>query len=161
MDTFVPCMILTIDRNLQPGGPPDTIFRRLYAPFTAHTIRREARSCVSCHNDPLALGYGQGQLRFEVRGRSGRWRYEPAQPPLAQDGLPADAWTGFLAERSGMVSTQDGARPFSVAEQRRILTVGACLTCHAGNSALMRQSVRDFPALLRRRSAQCAVPVWE
>ena len=161
VDTFVPGMILTIDRNLQPGRPPDTIFRRLYAPFTAHTIRREARSCVSCHNDSLALGYGQGQLRFEVRGRSGRWRYEPAQPPLAQDGLPADAWTGFLAERSGMVSTQDGARPFSVPEQRRILTVGACLTCHDGASALMRQSVRDFPALLQRRSAQCAVPVWE
>ena len=59
-----------------------------------------------------------------------------------------------------MVSTQAGARPFSVAEQQRILTVGACLTCHKGDSAVMRESVRDFPALLRRRSAQCVVPVW-
>ncbi len=93
-------------------------------------------------------------------GRTGTWHFTPAQPASPHDGLPEDAWTGFLAERSGMVSTQAGARPFSLAEQQRILTVGACLTCHKGDSAVMRESVRDFAALLRRRSSQCAAPVW-
>lgn len=167
VDTFVPGMILTIDRNLQPGRPPDIVFRRLFAPTAAHTTQRQARSCTSCHNDPLALGFGKGELRFEVRGpagsagRSGRWRFTPARPASPHDGLPEDAWTGFLAERSGMISTQAGARPFTVAEQQRILTVGACLTCHAGDSAVMRESVRDFAGLLRRRSAQCALPSWD
>ncbi|MDP1901533.1 MAG: hypothetical protein Q8K96_13925 [Rubrivivax sp.] len=179
VDTFVPGMILTIDRNLVPGAPPDTLFQRLFAPISAHTTQRQARSCESCHNDPVALGFGKGKLTFEVNGkgdakgrtdpagrtgptgRTGRWRFAPTEPASPQDGLPADAWTGFLAERQGMVSTQAGARPFSLAEQRRILTVGACLTCHAGDSKVMRESVRDFPALLRRRSPQCAAPDLE
>ena len=168
VDTFVHGMILTIDRNLQAGRPPDTVFRRLFAPMSAHTTQRQARSCESCHNDPVALGYGKGKLRFEVKGarsagkvgRAGAWHFTPGRPPAPQDGLPDDAWTGFLAERSGMVSTQPGARPFSLAEQQRVLTVGACLTCHKGDSAVMRDAVRDFPALLRRRSAHCAAPPW-
>lgn len=160
VDTFVPGMILTIDRNRAPGAQADTVFRRLYSPFTAHTIQRRARSCRSCHADPVALGFGQGQLRFDVDGPRGRWRYRAAQAASVHDGLPADAWTGFLAARTGMVSTRDGARPFSVPEQRRILTVGACLGCHADDSAVMRDAVRDFAALLRRRSPRCAVPVW-
>jgi hypothetical protein len=165
VDTFVPGMILTIDRNLQPGRPPDVVFRRLFAPTAAHTTQRQARACTSCHNDPVALGFGQGELRFEATaraagGRNGRWRFTPTRPASPQDGLPEDAWTGFLAERSGMVSTQAGARPFTVTEQQRILTVGACLTCHKGDSAVMRASLRDFPALLQRRTAQCVAPDW-
>lgn len=172
VDTFVPGMILTIDRNQQAGGKPDLVFRRLFAPTAAHTTQRQARSCTSCHNDPVALGYGQGALRFEPgarkaaagrppdSGRTGQWRFTPARPASPQDGLPEDAWTGFLAERRGMVSTQAGARPFTVAEQQRILTVGACLSCHPGNSAVMQASLRDFGALLARRSGSCAVPDW-
>ncbi|MDZ7592106.1 MAG: hypothetical protein U5L05_15795 [Rubrivivax sp.] len=122
---------------------------------------RQARACTSCHNDPVALGYGKGKLSFEASGgRTGAWRFKPAEPASPHDGLPEDAWTGFLAERSGMVSTQAGARPFTVVEQQRILTVGACLTCHKGDSAVMRKSVSDFPALLRRRTAQCVAPAW-
>jgi hypothetical protein len=80
---------------------------------------------------------------------------------LPQDGLPADAWTGFLAARSDRASTQDGARPFGVEEQQRILTVGACLSCHAGDSAPMRAALRDFAGTLSRRSASCATPDWK
>jgi hypothetical protein len=66
----------------------------------------------------------------------------------------------FLGERGGMVSTRDDVRPFTLEEQRRILRVGACLTCHAGDSRVMRDSVRDFDALLARRSRRCVLPVW-
>lgn len=74
-------------------------------------------------------------------------------------GLPADAWVLFIGTRADMVSTRDDVRPFSVEEQRRILRVGACLTCHRGDSAVMRDSVRDFEALLRRLDRRCRPPL--
>ena len=119
IDTFVPGMIMTFDRNKEAGKPPDILFRRLYAKLAGHTTRREARSCESCHSDPLALGYGKGKLRYAVSGATGRWQFTPEKRPSPHDGLPEDAWTGFLTARTGMVSTREGARPFSVEEQRR------------------------------------------
>ncbi len=161
VETFVPGMILTIDRNRVPGRPSDIVFRRLYARVEPHTTRREARSCVSCHNDPVALGYGRGDLRYELAAAGGRWRFRPAAPRLAEDGLPADAWIPFLGTRDGMVSTRDDVRPFTPEEQRRILRVGACLTCHPPLSQVMRESVREFDALLARRSPRCVLPRWD
>jgi hypothetical protein len=160
VETFVPGMILTIDRKREPGRPSDVVFRRLYSRIEPHTTRREARSCESCHNDPVALGYGRGDLRYERAAAGGRWRFTPASPRLPDDGLPADAWIPFLGTHNGMVSTRDDVRPFTAEEQRRILRVGACLTCHAPLSAVMRDSVRDFEALLARRSARCVLPAW-
>jgi hypothetical protein len=163
IDTFVPGMILTIDRPAVEGQAAATVFRRLYARIEPHTTRREARSCTSCHNDPVAIGYGRGELRFERLpgdGR-GRWQFSPASDTLPQDNLPADAWVPFLGARSGLVSTRDDVRPFSVEEQRRILTVGACLTCHEGDSPVMRGSVRGFEAVLARTRPACLRPIWE
>jgi hypothetical protein len=160
IDPFVPGMITTFDRNRDAGKPPDLVFRRWYGRTFAHTVRREARSCKSCHNDPVALGYGHGALRFVRSGSTGRWQFTPREKPSPHDGLPADAWIGFLASRDGLASTHDDLRPFTGDEQRRILTVGACLTCHAGNSPVMRRSVMDFNATLARRSAKCVVPRW-
>ncbi len=160
VETFVPGMVMTFDRNREPGGKPDVLFRRLHSKLFAHTIRREPRACVSCHNDPVALGFGRGELRFEAAGGRGRWTFRPAVKPAPQDGLPGDAWTGFLRTRDGMVSTRDSARPFDVAEQRRILTVGACLTCHAGDSPPMKAALADFAATAARRTPRCALPEW-
>jgi hypothetical protein len=114
VDTFVPGMITTFDRNREAGQPPDIVFRRLYGRTFAHTIRREARSCTSCHNDPVALGYGRGTLRFVRSGKSGRWKFVAQESPSPFDRLPADAWIGFLAPREGMVSTHDDLRPVTV-----------------------------------------------
>jgi quinol-cytochrome oxidoreductase complex cytochrome b subunit len=160
VETFVPGMIMTLDRNRDPNKPSDVMFRRLYARIEPHTTRREVRSCESCHNNPEALGYGRGVLRLERTAAGGRWAFTPGVAPLAQDGLPADAWIPFLGTRTDMVSTRDDVRPFTVEEQRKILRVGACLTCHPGGSAVMRDSIRDFAAVLSRRSARCVSPVW-
>jgi hypothetical protein len=160
VDTFVPGMILEIDRNRKTGAPPNPVFRRLYSHLAPHTTTRAARSCQSCHNDPVALGFGRGDLRYEVSGTEGRWHFTPTHPALPQDGLPADAWVGFLKTRTGMVSTRDDVRPFNGEEQRRILGVGACLTCHTDDSPMMRLSIQDFAAVLKRCSRRCAVPIW-
>jgi hypothetical protein len=158
VDTFVPGMIMTFDRNRDPGGRAHVVFRRLYAHTFAHTVRREARSCESCHADPVALGYGRGTLAFDKGSR--RWRFSAKAPRSGHDGRPADAWIGFLQPGQGMVSTRDDVRPFTVAEQQRVLRVGACLACHAGGSPVMQQSIADFDGALARRSPRCRLPEW-
>ena len=103
--------------------------------------------------------------RVTVRTTAG-WRdaddggSRPRPPVLPHDGLPEDAWIPFLGVRTGMVSTRDDVRPFSVEEQRRILTVGACLTCHEGESQVMRGSVGDFEAVVAGRRSVCLRPAW-
>jgi ActR/RegA family two-component response regulator len=162
VDTFSPGMILTIERPASGSRPAETLFRRLYARVEPHTTRREARSCESCHNDPVAIGYGRGALRYDVTPAGGRWHFTPSDTPArpGSDGLPGDGWIPFLGERAEMVSTRDDVRPLSVDEQKRILRVGACLTCHPGDSPVMRGSVRGFEALLARRGPRCVVPAW-
>lgn len=155
VQTFAPGMILSMDR---PGGSP--AFQRLYARTEPHTTRREGRSCKSCHNDPEALGYGKGRLVFERTPKGGRWNFTPSQPP-GPDGLPADAWIPFLGTRTGPVATRNDVRPFTMAEQKRILEVGACLTCHDDRSAPIQAALRDYPGTLKRRSAKCLAPVWK
>ncbi len=39
----------------------------------------------------MALGNGRGDLKFNPS--NGRWQFIPEYECLAQDGLPADAWT--------------------------------------------------------------------
>lgn len=151
IDTFVPGMVMTFDRNREAGKPPDGLFRRLYAKLAPHTVRREARSCESCHRDPFALGFGAGALSLAP----GAWRFTPDRPPHPADGLPEDAWTGFLREREGMVSTREGARPFSIEEQRRILAVGECLGCHEGASPGMKRALADPREAFAARPARC------
>jgi nitrate/TMAO reductase-like tetraheme cytochrome c subunit len=66
VDTFIPGMVLTIDKF---KNPRKKIFKRLFAPTFAHTINKNGRSCKSCHNNPLALGYGKGKLSYNVNNK--------------------------------------------------------------------------------------------
>jgi hypothetical protein len=159
VEPFIPGMIVTLERPGGGGAARDRVFRRLYARAFSHTVTRAGRSCRSCHNDPVALGYGKGRLDYTGTPGRGRWTFVPAHPP-GPDGLPADAWVPFLESRNGFVSTRDDGRPFTIDEQRRVLTAGACLTCHAEDSPVMKASLRDFAAVLRRMSPKCSTPVW-
>ena len=160
VETFTPGMIQTIEFPQDSGKAKPPLFRRLYARAEPHTTRKKARSCASCHTDPVALGYGQGQLSYELAPGGGRWRFKPSAPILA-DGLPADAWIPFLGGRTDMTSTRDDVRPFNLDEQRRILRVGACLTCHDEGSRVIRNSVGRFDHLMARRTAKCLLPIWD
>jgi len=152
--TFTPGMILTIDKG-SFGKDKETIFHRLYAPASAHTTQRAGRSCKSCHNDPLAIGYGRGKLTYTDQGK---WSFDPLYTNNKYDGLPEDAWTGFLSERKDQASTRLGMRPFNLKEQRKILTAGACLSCHDASSSVMKRSLVDFDKVIRERSSQCVMP---
>lgn len=156
IQTYVPGMIMTIDKSAF-GKSGKTIFQRLYAPASAHTTVKKSRSCESCHNNPAAIGYGRGNLSFS---KEGRWTFDPRFENNPNDGLPEDAWTGFLSESTGVNATRKGHRPFNIKEQQRILLVGTCLTCHPPESNIMTESLNDFANLLKRRSAKCIIPAW-
>ena len=150
----MPGMILTIDKETFAKGK-GSCFLRLFAPASGHTTQRIGRSCKSCHNDPLAIGYGRGVLKFKAPGSIGKWTFEPRFAQNGNDQLPEDAWTGFLQEAKAPWSTRTGLRPFTVGEQRRILEVGSCLTCHEDKSRVMELALEDFQQALNKRCKFC------
>lgn len=157
----LPGMIMTIDIASYTGNENDaTIFHRLYAPAAPHTTSSEGRSCVSCHNSSLALGYGEGELKYEINDKRGVWIFKARYQTDPNDGLPADAWIDFLQTRTENVSTRSNVFPFDVEQQKRILTAGACLTCHDENSVVMQKSLEDFDGLLKATSTKCILPDW-
>jgi hypothetical protein len=164
IEPCVPGMILTIDKTGFPDftGGKEAVFHRLFAPVAPHTTSAKGRNCKSCHNDPVTLGYGRGQLQYKVENGTGKWLFQPEFSPNKFDGLPEDAWIGFLSESNGIVSTRVNFKPFSVAEQQKILTVGACLTCHDENSSVILKSMdAEFSGYLKQISNACIVPAWK
>ncbi len=168
IDTFIPGMVLTIN----PDAPnPDKIlekykvFRRMYSPISAHTTMLQSRSCKSCHNDPVAIGYGRGNLSFEKSSDSiplnGQWRFEQMYEDHKADGLPLDAWIGFLQTRTKDVATRSNARPFHKQEQIKILTVGSCLTCHPDNARNMQRIYNRFEWAQKNLSPKCIAPRFD
>lgn len=159
---FIPGMIMTIDKSRFPGRDKAEVmaFHRLFAPAASHTTNTGGRTCRSCHSNPLALGYGRGQLEYRVDGHTGSWSFEPEYAAEERDGLPQDAWVGFLQYPKGVSTTRPNARPFSIAEQKRVLTVGACLSCHEESSGVMMQCLDDFQAALKKKSPSCIMPVY-
>ena len=160
IQTFIPGMVLSIDKESYEGKKEKEIFHRLFAPASGHTTMVKGRTCESCHNDPLAIGYGRGELKYIIHGDEGKWEFKPRFASNKYDGLPEDAWIGFLKEVTAIRATRIGMRPFSLKEQQNILTVGACLTCHKGDSEIMQNSLSDFANYLLKINAKCVLPVW-
>ena len=154
IDTFIPGMVLTIDKF---KNPQKKIFKRLFAPTFSHTINKSGRSCKSCHNNPLALGYGKGKLEYS---KNGKWIFTPQFENHIEDNLPKDAWIGFMKTRNETSTTRTYTRPFTVEDQKRILLVGACLTCHDENSSVMKKSLTDFKDVLSRVTDNCILPSY-
>ncbi len=157
--TAMPGMVMTIDKETFEKGKGKS-FHRLYAPASGHTTQRIGRSCKSCHNDPLAIGFGRGELVYQVSGLTGRWNFTSRFALNENDQLPEDAWTGFLQEAAKPNSTRTTLRPFTVTEQKRILVVGSCLTCHDEKSKVMDMALEDYQKTLARRGRKCIIPVW-
>jgi len=157
----VPGMILTIDKKSYTNNEDDQpIFQRLYSPAAPHTTSSEGRTCKSCHNNPIALGYGAGKLVYTIKDGKGKWEFTPLYEHDNNDGLPADAWIDFLQTRNGKVATRSNVFPFSVEQQKRILEAGSCLTCHEEDSKIMKASLQDFDKLIKNRSSKCILPQW-
>lgn len=164
IEPAVPGMILTIDYDSFEGDSlKGTAFKRLYAPNSPHTIGKGSRSCASCHSNPATLGYGKGKLEFDTDQNKSQWKFTPEYVLNENDGLPEDAWIPFLGlPRSKVYSTRSDFRPFDREEQKRILTVGACLQCHVPDSDLMERSLSEgINPLLLERNEQCKLPQFD
>jgi hypothetical protein len=157
--TFIPGMILNL---ILPSGHAKngSEFHRLFAPVSPHTTVAKSRDCRSCHVNPAALGYGRGKLKYEVQCGTGKWVFTPAYPRSPQDGLPLDAWIGFLQEPGAGTTTRKDARPFTLQEQQDILLVGACLACHNEEDHRIAAVFADFKNYRAALSPQCYLPEW-
>lgn len=157
IDTFMPGMVISIDKSGFEKNASE-IFRRLYSPSISHTIRKEARSCESCHNNPLAIGYGRGELQLRKIENDWKWQFTPKFAGNKHDGIPEDAWIEFLSEKEDLQSTRVNTRPFNLQEQKAILTVGACLTCHKGEEKIMKKAILNFDNTIQKMTDKCILP---
>ena len=157
--TFVPGMIMRLSRGT-PGSDPAGDFHRLYAPVSPHTTVSKVRGCVSCHAKPVALGYGRGKMTYEAKAGVGSWKFEPKFPANSRDGLPLDAWIGFLQEPKAGSTTRTNSRPLNLQEQQKILLVGACLQCHVEGEEGLKNVFVDFAHYQKYLSRQCWLPEW-
>lgn len=155
---YVPGMVLSIDQSPFKTNK-SLVFKRIFAPVSPHTSNK-ARNCKSCHNNPVALGYGDGALKFERMGQFGKWSFEPKYASNQHDGLPEDAWINFLTPTPNALSTRLDHRPFTVEEQKAILLVGSCLSCHNESSPVMVQSLTQWPEVLKKRKKACIEPSY-
>lgn len=160
----IPGMIMTIDKgsfkNDKTGQ--DITFHRLYAPNAPHTTTREVRDCKSCHSNPETLGYGSGELNYQIEEDKGTWHFTPDYALNSNDDLPEDAWIGFLngQNQNKINATRTDFRPLSIEEQQRLLLVGACLQCHSDDSKVMQNSLNEFDNIIHIISEQCILPKW-
>ena len=166
IEPAIPGMILTIDKGSYAGKPEgeEVSFHRLYAPNSPHTTTKQVRDCKSCHTNSAAIGYGKGELNYDIKNGIGKWRFLPNYALNEHDSLPEDAWIPFLKDVNKKVvnSTRLDFRPFTVKEQKQILTVGACLQCHKDNSKIMQQSlVVGIEPLLKKMTKKCILPTWK
>jgi hypothetical protein len=153
--TVVPGMVMTLDKD----GNGKSKFHRLYAPTFSHTIGRASRSCTSCHKDPLALGYGRGKLNYYVAAGKGNWEFYPKYSRSPHDNLPLDAWIGPQGSSYGYgKATRANLRPFNAEEQKKILRVGACFSCHKESEKRLMPVFRDFENLALYLSPKCILP---
>ncbi len=153
IDTFIPGMIIKLEKLKADNNKK--IFKRLFAPTFSHTTNKKGRSCKSCHSNSLTFGYGKGEMKFNQKGE---WTFKPDFKILPEDNLPMDAWIGFLKTRDKSSTTRETTRPFNIEEQKKILTVAACLNCHDDNSKVMRESLTDFQKVLKSVSKKCVIP---
>lgn len=163
IEPAVPGMILTIDHGSYKGKEigDDVSFHRLYAPNSPHTTTSQVRDCKSCHSNPYALGYGSGELSFNLERK--KWEFNPDYATNVHDGLPEDTWIPFLGttEKGVKNSTRTDFRPFSIKEQQNLLLVGTCLQCHKEDSSVMQQSLAEgLNPLLRKLNENCILPNW-
>jgi hypothetical protein len=165
IEPAIPGMIMTIDLSSYTEKiiGKSISFHRLYAPNSPHTTSKNVRSCISCHANSAAIGYGSGKLNYTITNDIGRWTFIPEYEINDNDKLPEDAWIPYLKpiDKDKTNSTRSNFRPFTLNEQKQLLLVGTCLQCHKGNSNIMQESlINGIKPLLEKLDKKCILPTW-
>ncbi|MFO0553626.1 MAG: multiheme c-type cytochrome [Polyangiaceae bacterium] len=134
----MPGMLADLDFTHPSTGRPVKRGLRLHAAIVPHRTQRTARTCDSCHRSSLALGLGSGAL--DLHGDE--LVFAPTNPESS------DAWTTLFAASPADMTRVRG-RSLDRNEQRRVLTVGACLECHVETDQLWVGSA-PFTSVLER-----------
>lgn len=156
----IPGMIMTLDASKFPDENKKFVekFIRWYAPNAAHTTTKNARDCASCHTNPQALGYGRGVLKYEIINNKGSWHFESHFANAPQDGLPQDAWIGFMSElnKQKTYSAHNYLKPLDFKDQKRLLQVGSCLQCHGKDTQFTKRMVNgEYQKMLKNKTKKC------
>ena len=156
----IPGMIMTLNQSKYSTETQNFAekFVRWYAPNAAHTTTKTVRDCASCHSNPQALGYGKGALNYIITGNKAHWEFEPYYANVPQDGLPHDAWIGFLKDLNpkNTYSSHDYFYPLDLQEQKKMLQVGACLQCHGKDEAFVkRMTDGEYQKMVKNKSSKC------
>ncbi len=159
----IPGMIMTLDKSNFKGNKSgkDEKFVRWYAPNAAHTTTKTVRNCASCHINSQALGFGKGTLNYVVKAKSAYWKFTSYYANSPQDGLPQDAWIGFMKDLNVKTtySSHDYFSPLDLKEQKKMLEVGACIHCHEkDNKFLKRLTDGNYVKMLRTKKKECVIP---
>lgn len=98
-----------------------------------HTTQKKSRTCKSCHQNPLSLGLGTGQLSRKTGFQKGvventlKWEFTPANRGIKN--IPIDSFVTIEGKPLANFS-RPWLRPFNRQEIERILEAGLCITCH-------------------------------
>ncbi len=131
VETFIPGMVLTIQQDKKK------VFKRLFSPAFSHTIRKESGTCKSCHYNSNTIGFGRGSMtrgELVLDNKKQTISFKGKYQNLIYDNLPEDAWVGFLKNPIPKSSTRKNHRSFNIEEQKRILNIGVCFSCHDENN---------------------------
>lgn len=159
----IPGMIMTLDKTSFKGNKSgkDQKFVRWYAPNAAHTTTKSTRNCASCHINSQALGFGKGTLNYVVNSKTARWEFTSYYANTPQDGLPQDAWIGFMKDLNVKItySSHDYFFPLDLEEQKKMLKVGACIYCHQKDDKFLKRLTNgDYQKMLKTRKKACVIP---
>lgn len=158
----LPGMIMSLDKSEFSGPKKGKYhdFLRLFAPVDAHTTQKETRSCASCHLNSYAMGFGEGNLTYIVKGDKAHWQFEAAYENYEQDHLPQDAWQGFLEDIDPQrkYAARKDFLPLNLKEQKKVLQVGACIYCHKNDEKFNNRLLEeDFNKMLEKRTKACVI----
>jgi hypothetical protein len=159
----IPGMIMTLDKSNFKGNKKgnDTKFVRWYAPNAAHTTTKTVRNCASCHINSQALGFGKGTLNYVIKSKTAHWEFTSYYANAPQDGLPQDAWIGFLKDLNKKTAYSSHAYfyPLDLKEQKKMLQVGACIHCHEKDDTfLKRLTDGNYLKMLKAQKKECIIP---
>lgn len=159
----IPGMVMTLDKSAFKGNKKgkDKKFVRWYAPNAAHTTATLARDCASCHVNSQALGFGKGTLNYIVSAKTARWKFTSYYANAPHDGLPQDAWIGFMKDlnKKTTYSSHNYFFPLDLNEQKKMLQVGACIHCHQKDTPfLKRMTSGNYIKMLKAKKPNCIIP---
>jgi hypothetical protein len=159
----IPGMIMTLDKSSFKGNKSgkDEKFVRWYAPNAAHTTTKTVRNCASCHINSQALGFGKGTLNYVVKSKFAHWEFTSYYANSPQDGLPQDAWIGFMKDLNVKTtySSHNYFYPLDLKEQKKMLQVGTCIHCHEKDDTfLKRLTDGNYLKMLKAKKRECIIP---